>query len=64
MGVEIAGVGVGDQREQHRDFGVEPGHRLILVRQVGGQHARLRQASCSGDRNGLNRLDAAIAVCR
>ena len=42
VGVEVAGVGEGDQREQHRDLGVEPGHRLVLVRHVGGQHARLR----------------------
>jgi hypothetical protein len=42
VGVEVAGVGEGDQREQHRHLGVEPGHRLVLVRHVGGQHARLR----------------------
>ena len=42
VGVEVAGVGEGDQREQHRDLGVEPGHRLVFVGHVGGQHARLR----------------------
>ena len=42
VGIEAVGVGKRDQREQDRDLGVEPGHRLLLVRHVGGQHARLR----------------------
>ena len=40
--IEAAGLGVAGQREQHRGLGVEPGHRLLLVRHLGGQHARRR----------------------
>ena len=43
VSVKAVGLGVADQRPQHRDLGVEPGHGLVLIRHVGGQHAVLRR---------------------
>jgi hypothetical protein len=42
VGVESMRVGVADQCEQDRRFGVEPGDGLVFVRHISGQDARLR----------------------
>ena len=40
--VSTAGPGVVDQGQQHRDLGVEPGHGLLLGRELGGHHTGQR----------------------
>ena len=42
VAVELVGVGVGDQREQHGDLSVEPGHPLLFVCHICGEYAGLR----------------------